>query len=74
MVLTASRLVEMVKGRKELSTVITGRLGLTLKLGKEYTDAGYRSNMKFKDLECNLFMIEEEGGEAPGVNEDLRCL
>ena len=45
-VLTASRVVEMVRGRKELSTVITGRLGLSLKLGKEFTEAGYRWECK----------------------------
>merc|ERR1719318_1004004 len=33
-VLTASRVVEVVKGRKELSTVIMGKLGMSLKLGK----------------------------------------
>ena len=63
-VLTANRVVEVVKGRKELSTVIMGTMGLTLKLGEEFTKAGFRSPMKFKDLECNLFMIEEEGEEA----------
>jgi len=62
--LTANRVVEMVKGRKELSTVITGKMGLSLKLGEEFTEAGFRSPMKFKDLECNLFMIEEEGEEG----------
>jgi hypothetical protein len=41
-VLTANRVVEMVKGRKELSTVITGRIGLSLKLGAEYTKKGFK--------------------------------
>jgi len=63
-VLTANRVVEVVKGRKELSTVIMGKMGLTLKLGEEFTAAGFRSPMKFKDLECNLFMIEEEEDEV----------
>ena len=41
-VLTANRVVEVVKGRKELSTVIMGTMGLTLKLGEEFTKAGFR--------------------------------
>merc|ERR1719318_2466465 len=63
-VLTASRVVEVVKGRKELSTVIMGKMGLSLKLWEEYINAGFRSPMKFKDLECNLFMIEQEEEEV----------
>ena len=41
-VLTANRVVEVVKGRKELSTVIMGTMGLTLKLGEDFTTAGFR--------------------------------
>jgi len=62
-VLTASRVVEMVKGRKELSTVIQGRLALSLKLGAEYAKKGFKNPMKFKDIECNLYMIEDDEGE-----------
>ena len=41
-VLTANRVVELVKGRKELSTVIQGRLTLSLKLGAEYAKKGFK--------------------------------
>jgi len=69
-VLTASRVVEMVKGRKELSTVIQGRLALSLKLGAEYAKKGFKNPMKFKDIECNLYMIEDDEGEDETVRGD----
>merc|ERR1719186_1086188 len=80
-VLTANRVVELVKSRKELSTVIQGRLTLSLKLGAEYAKKGFKNPMKFKDIECNLYMIEDdeaedeetmrgdEGMEEDGVHE-----
>jgi len=69
-VFTANRVVEMVKGRKELSTVIKGRLELCLDLGPEYGEKGFRSPMKYKVVECNLFMLEEE--EATKADEDKK--
>jgi len=60
-----------VKGRKELSTVIQGRLTLSLKLGAEYAEKGFKSPMKFKDIECNLYMIEDEDEENEKGDEDM---
>ena len=39
--MTANRVVELVKGRKELSTVIRGKLELVLKVGPEYAKKGF---------------------------------
>jgi len=66
--LTSSRVVEMVKGRKSLSTVIMGKLDLSVKLKKEYTQKGIINPLKFKPIECNLYMIDDE--EASN-SEDL---
>merc|ERR1712096_123273 len=70
-VLTANRVVELVKGRKELSTVIQGRLTLSLKLGAEYAEKGFKNPMKFKDIECNLYMIEDEDEENEKGDEGM---
>eukprot|EP00092_Neocalanus_flemingeri_P005548 GFUD01005979.1.p1 GENE.GFUD01005979.1~~GFUD01005979.1.p1 ORF type:complete len:378 (-),score=119.63 GFUD01005979.1:142-1275(-) len=59
-VFTASRVVEMVNRRKELSTVIQGTLKLTLDLAVEVKNSGYSNCLKYKVVECNLFMLEEE--------------
>eukprot|EP00092_Neocalanus_flemingeri_P019742 GFUD01021382.1.p1 GENE.GFUD01021382.1~~GFUD01021382.1.p1 ORF type:complete len:387 (+),score=124.97 GFUD01021382.1:50-1210(+) len=72
-VLTASRVVELVKGRKELSTIIQGRLGLTLKLGEEYVKKGFKKSMKFQDVDCNLYMMEEEEDTVEDTKDEMEC-
>jgi len=66
--LTASRVVELVKGRKELSTVIRGKLELALEVGQEYAKKGFGNPVKFKDIECNLYMLEDDAEEATDAN------
>eukprot|EP00092_Neocalanus_flemingeri_P038083 GFUD01041453.1.p1 GENE.GFUD01041453.1~~GFUD01041453.1.p1 ORF type:complete len:392 (-),score=127.69 GFUD01041453.1:147-1322(-) len=72
-VLTASRVVELVKGRKELSTIIQGRLGLTLKLGEEYVKKGFKKSMKFQDFDCNLYMMEDEEDTVEDTKDEMEC-
>merc|ERR1712059_135982 len=74
LVLTASRVVELVKGRREMSTALRGSLTLQLKVSSFYTKQGVRSPLKYKDIECCLYMLGKVEDEVIENQDSSRRL